>query len=244
MDLAIRYRPERDLLGKLHQRIGPDYLTRVIIPQTESVLRKQLGNALAEHIYTHEGGLLTRAMLEAMAEIGRNFVEVEDIIIPRIRLPERVRVAIENKVVQEQILLWLRLPPRDRRPGGGLPAHRGDRRSRLPGHRRRNPDRTTAGSTGYSRHQRAGRIAKPEDRYHRRRPRDCRTHLSRQPDCRAAAGRDPSTGFSCRSVRSSGSRGASRAWRLPSENLPGRFQGHARKAWLKPRSWRGFPRSH
>jgi prohibitin 1 len=105
LDLAIRYRPERDLLGKLHQRIGPNYLTRVVIPQTESVLRKQLGNALAEHIYTNKGGLLTRAMLEAMAEIGRNFVEVEDIIIRRIRLPERVRVAIEEKVVQEQILL-------------------------------------------------------------------------------------------------------------------------------------------
>jgi len=105
LKLAIRYRPERDLLGKLHQRVGPDYLTRVVIPQTESVLRKQLGNATAEQIYTNEGGLLTRAMLQAMDEIGRNFVEVEDIIIRRIQLPETVRRAIENKLVQQQLLL-------------------------------------------------------------------------------------------------------------------------------------------
>jgi prohibitin 1 len=104
LELAIRYRPERDLLGKLHQLVGPDYLTRVVIPQTESVLRKQLGNATAEQIYTNDGGLLTRAMLQAMEEIGSNFVEVEDIIIRRIQLPETVRRAIENKLVQQQLL--------------------------------------------------------------------------------------------------------------------------------------------
>ncbi len=105
LKLAIRYRPERALLGKLHQRVGPDYLTRVVIPQTESVLRKELGNATAEQIYTNEGGLLTRAMLQAMEEIGSNFVEVEDIIIRRIQLPETVRRAIEDKLVQQQLLL-------------------------------------------------------------------------------------------------------------------------------------------
>lgn len=104
LDLAIRFRPERDLLGKLQQRIGPDYLTRVVVPQTESVLRKELGNATAEQIYTNENGLLTRAMLQAMDEIGRNFVEVEDIIIRRIQLPATVQRAIEDKLVQQQIL--------------------------------------------------------------------------------------------------------------------------------------------
>ena len=104
LDLAIRYRPERDLLGKLQQRIGPDYVIRVVVPQTESVLRKELGNVTAEQIYTNENGLLTRAMLLAMEEIGRNFVEVEDIIIRRIQLPETVKRAIEDKLVQHQLL--------------------------------------------------------------------------------------------------------------------------------------------
>jgi prohibitin 1 len=104
LHLAIRFRPELNLLGMLHDRIGPEYLTRVVIPQTESVLRKQLGNATAEQIYTNDNGLLTRAMLKAMEEIGRNFVEMEDIIIRRIRLPETVRQAIEDKLVQQQLL--------------------------------------------------------------------------------------------------------------------------------------------
>lgn len=102
--LAIRYRPELSMLGVLHDRIGPDYLTRVVIPQTESVLRKQLGNQTAEAIYTNKDDLLTKAVLMAMEEVGRNFVEIEDIIIRRLELPPTVLVAIEDKLRQQELL--------------------------------------------------------------------------------------------------------------------------------------------
>jgi regulator of protease activity HflC (stomatin/prohibitin superfamily) len=104
LKLAIRFQPAYHLVGMLHEHIGPDYLTRVILPQTESVLRKQLGNATAEQIYTNRGGMLTRAMLMAVQEAGRNFVDVEDVIIRRIQLPSEVRAAIEDKVTQRQLL--------------------------------------------------------------------------------------------------------------------------------------------
>lgn len=102
--LAIRFRPKKAFLGLLHDRIGTDYLTRVVIPQTESVLRKRLGAATAEQIYTNENGLLAQAMVKAIEEVGRNFVEIEDIIIRRIELPATVRQAIENKLVQQELL--------------------------------------------------------------------------------------------------------------------------------------------
>ena len=102
--LAIRYQPEVQLLGILHKRIGPDYLERVIIPQTESVMRKELGNYTAEDIYTNKEGLLTNTILLALDEVGRNFVQVEDIIIRSITLPEKIRSAIEDKLTQEELL--------------------------------------------------------------------------------------------------------------------------------------------
>lgn len=104
LDLAIRYRPEVDLLGMLHERIGPDYLVRVVIPQTESALRKALGNATALQIYTDDHGVLTRARTRARDEAGSNFVELEDVVVRRIRLPETVRTAIEQKLTQQQLL--------------------------------------------------------------------------------------------------------------------------------------------
>ena len=104
LSLAVRYRPEYDLLGILHQRIGPDYLKRVILPQIESVMRKELGNYTAEQIYTNEAGLLTKAILAALDEVGRNYVEVEDIIIRSITLPPDIVAAIETKLKQEEFM--------------------------------------------------------------------------------------------------------------------------------------------
>jgi regulator of protease activity HflC (stomatin/prohibitin superfamily) len=104
LSLAVRYRPEYELLGILHQRIGPDYLERVILPQIESVMRKALGNYSAEQIYTNEAGLLTNAILTALDEVGRNYVQVEDIIIRGIQLPPEMITAIEDKLKQEEYM--------------------------------------------------------------------------------------------------------------------------------------------
>lgn len=103
LSLAIRYQPEVEVLGLLHQRIGPDYLNRVIIPQIESVMRKQLGNYDAEDIYTNKEGLLTNAILMALDEVGRNYVKVEDIIIRSISMPDKIKAAIEDKLSQEEL---------------------------------------------------------------------------------------------------------------------------------------------
>lgn len=104
LSLAVRYRPEYELLGILHQRIGPDYLNRVILPQIESVMRKELGSYTPEQIYTNEEGLLTNAILSALDEVGRNYVEVEDIIIRSITLPPDIVTAIEDKLKQEEFM--------------------------------------------------------------------------------------------------------------------------------------------
>jgi regulator of protease activity HflC (stomatin/prohibitin superfamily) len=103
LSLAIRYQPEVEMLPMLHQRIGPDYALRVITPQIESVMRKQLGRYVAEDIYTNKDGLLTRAILTALDEVGRNFVQVDDIIIRSIELPTTIKSSIEDKLSQEQM---------------------------------------------------------------------------------------------------------------------------------------------
>ena len=104
LELAIRFQPEYHLVGLLHETIGPEYMVRVVIPQVESVLRKQLGNASAVQIYTNETGLLTRALLMARKEAGRNLVGIDDIVILTITLPDRVKAAINDKIMQGQLL--------------------------------------------------------------------------------------------------------------------------------------------
>ncbi len=103
LSMAIRYQPEVDMLPMLHQRIGPDYAKRVIIPQIESVMRKHLGQFNAEDIYTNKDELLNKAILASLDEVGRNFVQVDDIIIRSIELPATIKSSIEDKLSQEQL---------------------------------------------------------------------------------------------------------------------------------------------
>ncbi len=102
LDIAIRFYPEYEMLGVLHQKVGPDYAEKIVVPQVESVLRKNIGNHDPEDIYTNKEGILTAIINLALEEAGRKYVHIDDIIIRSVQLPETVRGAVEEKLVEEQ----------------------------------------------------------------------------------------------------------------------------------------------
>jgi len=102
LSLAIRFRPEYEMLGLLHQQVGPDYVTTIIIPQVESVLRKRLSKHTPEEIYVNKNNILTKVVTEALEELGRKYVRANDVIIRNVVLPTSIQEAIEAKLVEEQ----------------------------------------------------------------------------------------------------------------------------------------------
>ena len=102
LSLAIRFRPEYEMLGLLHQQVGPDYINTIITPQVESVLRKRLSPYNPEDIYMNKDNILTQVVIEAMEELGQKYITANDVIIREIALPESIRQAIENKLTEEQ----------------------------------------------------------------------------------------------------------------------------------------------
>jgi regulator of protease activity HflC (stomatin/prohibitin superfamily) len=103
LTLAIRFRPEYEMVGLLHKNVGPDYVNTIIIPQIESVLRKQIGQYNPEEIYVNREGFLDKIILQALEEAGQKYVIVDDVIIRTVQLPEQIRTAIDDKLVQEQL---------------------------------------------------------------------------------------------------------------------------------------------
>jgi regulator of protease activity HflC (stomatin/prohibitin superfamily) len=108
LSLAIRYRPIYELLGVLHQNIGPDYPNKIILPQIESVLRQNIGGLTPEDVYTNREGVLSEIIALALEEVGRKYIHVDDIIIRSVNLPESVQASIEEKLVNEQQFLAYR----------------------------------------------------------------------------------------------------------------------------------------
>ncbi len=102
-NLSIRYRPDYAMLGLLHQKIGKDYLKTVVIPEVEAVLRTQVGHFAAEEIYTTKRGILERIFFEAIAQAQEQYVQIEDVMIRSIELPDSIRIAIEAKTEKKQV---------------------------------------------------------------------------------------------------------------------------------------------
>lgn len=104
LKLLIRFKPEHATLAVLHQRVGPNYVGKIVVPTVESVIRKSIGQFRQEDIYQTKKGILTKIVLLAIQEAGRKYIRMDDVIIRTIELPPPIRQAIENKLVHEQQL--------------------------------------------------------------------------------------------------------------------------------------------
>lgn len=102
LKIAVRFQPIYELLGVLHQQVGPNYVNKIILPQIESVLRRNLGQRTPEDIYTNKDGVLSKIITLALEEVGRKYILVDEIIIRSVELPDSVTKSIETKLVNQQ----------------------------------------------------------------------------------------------------------------------------------------------
>lgn len=101
---SVRYAPDKRMLGVLHQKVGPDYANKVIIPQIESVIRDVIGTMEAEQIYTTGREVLAKALDQAIEQIARRYVNVDVVLIRKLELPPVVADAIVFKIKQKQMV--------------------------------------------------------------------------------------------------------------------------------------------
>ena len=109
VEVTVQFRVEPDSIGFLHQDVGPDYLNSLIIPQISSQIRNNVASVSAEALYSQGRGLLQEAIEKAADqslglvddghELGPSFIQLEQVLIRRVDLPNDVRMAIAEKNV-------------------------------------------------------------------------------------------------------------------------------------------------
>jgi regulator of protease activity HflC (stomatin/prohibitin superfamily) len=102
--LSIRFRPQHQYLGLLHQNIGPNYAEVVIIPEVTNVLRETIGKMAAEEIYTTGRRVITIAINEAIEQVARRYIYMDDVLIKQIDLPPVVAEAIKFEIKQKHLV--------------------------------------------------------------------------------------------------------------------------------------------
>jgi len=103
LDAQIRFHPIFNMVPQLHRRFGTDYVNTFVTPQLRSSVQRIMGLFLADEVYSTETGASINRIFENMRQlIGGEFLEIEDVALFNIKLPEPVQMAIQKKVEAQQ----------------------------------------------------------------------------------------------------------------------------------------------
>ncbi|MGE4278080.1 MAG: prohibitin family protein [Magnetospirillum sp.] len=98
LKVAIRFQPDIRMLPLLHVAVGPDYVEKVVFPETEAALRRAVGQYGPEEVYTSHRGFLESVVVSSLSKMENRYVIVDDVLVKSVDLPATVRDAIERKL--------------------------------------------------------------------------------------------------------------------------------------------------
>lgn len=103
VEVSVRHFPMHAKIGDIHEKFTKDYINRLVIPEVRSVSRQVMAKYTAEEIYsTKRAEVETSIKSETEKILNANYVNATAVLIRSIKLPDQIRVAIENKLQQEQ----------------------------------------------------------------------------------------------------------------------------------------------
>jgi regulator of protease activity HflC (stomatin/prohibitin superfamily) len=100
--VSIRYKPKTPLLATLHKEIGPDYATKIIIPEVQALIRNVFGQYNPEELYASKRSVVQNILQGSLDEIGEKYILLDDLLIESLKLPAAIQSAIESKLTEQQ----------------------------------------------------------------------------------------------------------------------------------------------
>jgi len=115
VEIAVRYRIDPRLVSLLHKHVGQDYLAILVDPAVGAYARELISLYTPEELYKSARSFIQNQITERLnrdnlleiEEAGGmvNLLSIEDVLVRGIEMPETVRVAIERKAEQNQLML-------------------------------------------------------------------------------------------------------------------------------------------
>jgi regulator of protease activity HflC (stomatin/prohibitin superfamily) len=103
VDVTIIFNPFYNKIGDLHENIGANYVSVMVIPNVRSAVRAVTGRFTAEEIYSTMRGEVETEIIEATRKaLADKNIQMKDLLIRSITLPEKIKAAIESKLQQQQ----------------------------------------------------------------------------------------------------------------------------------------------
>ncbi|MDT0539644.1 MULTISPECIES: prohibitin family protein [Croceitalea] len=103
IDASAWYQPVSNELGNLHQNLGENYLDRVIKPAIRSAARSVVGRYTPEQLYSSKrDAIQDEIFAETKKILDKQNVQLNEVLVRDVTLPNTIKEAIERKLRQEQ----------------------------------------------------------------------------------------------------------------------------------------------
>lgn len=103
---SLRYRLLPNDVVPLHKQVGQAYYDKLVKPRFLAETRRIFARYSPEQIYLTKRAAIEQEVVEAMNGLsGGRYVTIESFLIRDVTLPAPIRVAIDQKLVTEQLLL-------------------------------------------------------------------------------------------------------------------------------------------
>ncbi|MDT0646649.1 prohibitin family protein [Zunongwangia sp. F260] len=103
LDASVWFQPEYSALGKLHQEKGEAYIQRLLQPAVRSAARAVVGRYNPEQLYASKREAIQKEIFEETnILLAEQYVQVNEVLVRDVSLPETIKDAIERKLRQEQ----------------------------------------------------------------------------------------------------------------------------------------------
>ena len=103
IDASAWYQPVYSELGRLHQNLGENYLGRVIQPAIRSAARSVVGRYTPEQLYSSKrDAIQDEIFAETKTILAKQYVQLNEVLVRDVTLPNTIKDAIERKLKQEQ----------------------------------------------------------------------------------------------------------------------------------------------
>ncbi len=103
VDIVVIFRPDPAGLPWLHTEIGPGYADRTVLPLSVGAVRLFISQHDSHELYTVDADALQAEIVSVTrADLARNHLVMQDVVLKRLTLPKPLLAAIEEKLAQEQ----------------------------------------------------------------------------------------------------------------------------------------------
>lgn len=103
VELSYRFSPDPQMIGYLHDLIGPEYLERIIKPEIRSATREVIGKYLPEELYSTKREAIQDEIFTVTSDaIKEKFLALDAVLIREVALPPTLQASIEAKLTTEQ----------------------------------------------------------------------------------------------------------------------------------------------